>query len=76
MSALLLQEKSMATVTKRNRLAPWYIGIAVVLVAVAYVAYQMFYVGCPAPTFVELGVLLIIPAVYLVLMYLTFVSQE
>ena len=66
----------MVVVAKRNRLAPWYIGIAIILAAVAYVAYQMFYVGCPAPTFVELGVLLVIPVVYLALMYLTFVSQE
>jgi uncharacterized membrane protein YGL010W len=66
----------MAAVIKRNRLGPWYIGIAIILAAVAYVAYQMFYVGCPAPTFVELGVLLVIPAVYIVLMYLTFISQE
>jgi hypothetical protein len=69
-------EKNMAAIAKRNRLTPWYIGIAIILVAVAYVAYQMFYVGCPAPTFVELGVLLVIPAVYLVLMYLTFISQD
>jgi hypothetical protein len=31
---------------------------------------------CPAPPIIELGVLLVIPAVYLVLMYLTFISQE
>jgi hypothetical protein len=61
---------------QRNRLIPWYIGIAVILAAVAYTAYQMFYVGCPAPAGVEMIVLAIIPVVYLGLMYLTFVSQE
>jgi hypothetical protein len=66
----------MVAAVKRNRLLHWYIGIVIVLLSVAYVAYQMFYVGCPAPTFVELGVLLVIPIVYLGLMYLTFVSQE
>jgi hypothetical protein len=55
---------------------PWYIGAIVLLAAVIYVGYQMFYVGCPAPTYIELGVLLIIPGVYLALMYLTFISQE
>jgi hypothetical protein len=31
----------------------------------------------PEPTtFIEVGVLAVIPAVYLVLMYLTFISQE
>ncbi len=44
--------------------------------AIIYVGYQMFYVGCPAPIGIELGVLIIIPVVYLTLMYLTFVSQE
>jgi hypothetical protein len=66
----------MNQITRRNRLLPWYIGIAVVLVAVIYVGYQMFFVGCPAPTIVELGVLVVIPVVYLVLMYLTLTSQD
>lgn len=61
---------------RRNRLMPWYIGVVVILAAVTYVGYQMFYVGCPAPIGIELGVLVIIPIVYLGLMYLTFVSQE
>ena len=61
---------------QRNRLLPWYIGIVVVLLAVIYVGYQMFVGGCPAPTAVELVVLIVIPVVYLVLMYLTFTSQE
>jgi len=61
---------------RRNRLMPWYIGIAIILAAVTYVGYQMFYVGCPAPLAVELGVLVVIPVVYLTLMYLTFTSQD
>ena len=60
----------------RNRLLPWYIGIVIILLAVIYVGYQMFFVGCAAPTAVELIVLIIVPVVYLVLMYLTFTSQE
>ena len=66
----------MAEVIRRNRLLPWYIGIAVILAAEIGVGYEMFYVGCPAPVLLELGLLIVIPAVYLVLMYLTFVSQE
>jgi hypothetical protein len=61
---------------RRNRLVPWYIGIVIVLAAVGYTAYQMFYVGCPAPAGVEIIVLAVIPLVYLCLMYLTLVSQE
>jgi hypothetical protein len=60
----------------RNRLLPWYVGIAIILGCVAYVGYQMFGRGCAAPTVIELGVLIVIPAVYLVLMYLTLISQK
>ena len=66
----------MAQVSHRNRLLPWYVGIVIVLLGVIYVGYLMFAGGCPAPTIVELGVLIVIPVVYLVLMYLTFTSQE
>jgi hypothetical protein len=59
-----------------NRLMPWYIGIAIILAAVIWVGYQMWATSCPAPTFIEIGVLTVIPIVYLALMYLTFVSQK
>jgi hypothetical protein len=62
--------------TRRNRLLPWYIGIAVVVLGELYIAYEMFVVGCPAPVMLELAILIIIPLVYLTLMYLTFVSQN
>ncbi len=61
---------------RRNRLLPWYIGIAIVILGEIYVGYQMFVVGCPAPVMLELAVLIIIPLVYLTLMYLTFTSQD
>jgi len=66
----------MNQIVRRNRLLPWYIGIAIVLVAVIYVGYRMFAGNCPAPTIAEIGVLVVIPVVYLVLMYLTLTSQE
>lgn len=66
----------MATTAPRNRLMPWYIGIVIIVLAVAYVGYQMFLGGCPAPGFVEFMVLAVIPVVYIGLMYLTFISQE
>jgi hypothetical protein len=61
---------------KRNRLTPWYIGLLIILAAVIFVGYRMWAGGCPAPTLIEVGVLTVIPVVYLTLMYLTFVSQE
>ncbi|WP_436642391.1 hypothetical protein [Microbaculum sp. FT89] len=60
----------------RNRLMPWYVGIVIVLAAVFYIGYRMVAVECPAPMGIELGVLILIPVVYLVLMYLTLVSQN
>jgi len=64
------------TVPKNHRLMPWYIGILIVFAAVCFVGYRMWAGNCPAPTIIEVGVLTVIPIVYLVLMYLTFVSQE
>lgn len=61
---------------QRNRLLPWYVGLAIIVLAVGYIGYEMFAGACPAPTAVELIVLLILPAVYLGLMYLTFTSQK
>jgi hypothetical protein len=55
---------------------PWYIGMIIIFAAVIFVGYQMWAGSCPAPTIIELGVLTVIPVVYLVLMYLTFVSQK
>ena len=61
---------------RRNRLLPWFIGIAIVILGELYIGYEMFYVGCSAPLILEFAVLIVIPAVYLTLMYLTFVSQD
>ncbi len=61
---------------RRNRLTPWYIGMAIVFASVLFVGWRMWAGNCPAPTFVEVGVLVVIPVVYLALMYLTFVSQD
>jgi hypothetical protein len=71
------QEIGMAHASlRRNSLTPWYVGIAIVLACVLFVGYRMWSGSCPAPTIIELGVLTVIPIVYLVLMYLTFKSQE
>jgi hypothetical protein len=61
---------------RRNRLLPWFIGIAIVVLGELYVAYEMFFRGSAAPSMPEVAVLIIIPAVYLTLMYLTFISQD
>ncbi len=61
---------------RRNRLMPWYIGLVVVVAGVAYTAYQMFVTNCEAPPIVQAIVLLVVPGVYLALMYLTLTSQD
>ena len=66
----------MKEVIKRNRLLPWYVGLAIVLACVAFVGGRMYAGECPAPMIIELAVLIVIPAVYLALMYLTLISQE
>lgn len=66
----------MTQVARNGRLTPWYIGIAIVLAAVLFVGYRMWSTSCPAPTIIEVAVLSVIPIVYLVLMYLTLVSQK
>jgi hypothetical protein len=63
-------------VPQNHRLMPWYIGIVIVFAAVIFVGYRMWAGSCPAPTIIELGVLTVIPVVYLILMYLTLISQK
>ncbi|MFP1631898.1 hypothetical protein ACLB6G_09185 [Zhengella sp. ZM62] len=60
----------------RNRLTPWYIGLAIVVLSSLFVTWRMWASDCGTPMALEIGVTLVMPAVYLVLMYLTFTSQE
>jgi hypothetical protein len=66
----------MNAVRRRNRLLPWYIGIAIVFASVAYVGYHMYVNNCAVTPPTVFLVLLVVPVVYLVLMYLAFTSQE
>lgn len=66
----------MAIPRKRNPLLPWIIGVAIIIAADIAVASWMFQSGCQAPGIVQIIVLVAIPAVYLVLAYLTFRSQD
>jgi hypothetical protein len=65
-----------ASAPQNHRLRPWYIGLALVFAAVIFVGYRMWAGNCPAPTIIEIGVLTVIPVVYLWLMYLTLISQK
>ena len=65
----------MADLEHRNPLKPWFIGLVIVLVADLYVAYIFFSGQCQAPVIAQAIVVVVLPVVYLVLMYLTFKSQ-
>lgn len=60
----------------RNRLLPWFIGLAVVVLAVIGTGYWMIASQCPVTFPIVLIVLGVVPAIYLTLMYMAFVSQE
>lgn len=66
----------MTEMIKRNRLLPWYVGIAVILAAVIYLGYLMRATNCGISAPMAFIVLGIMPVVYLVLMYLTLTSQK
>ena len=63
---------------RRNPLLPWWIGMAIILVAAVYVGYQYTTLDCGPMTagllsFIGLGVM---PTVYLTLTYMTLKSQS
>ena len=39
----------------RNRLLPWFIGLAINLAVIAFIGGRMYAGECPAPTILELG---------------------
>jgi hypothetical protein len=67
----------MSGTAKRNRLMPWMIGLVLILAALAYAGWEVVAGGCGAtPPATLVIALLVMPAVYLGLMYLTLTSQE
>jgi hypothetical protein len=59
----------------RNRLLPWVIGLVIIVVAIGAAAWLLSASSCGAPVAIIALVLLVMPAVYLALMYLTLTSQ-
>jgi hypothetical protein len=68
--------RAMNDIAQRNRLLPWYIGLAIIIASAFYVGYEMYAQGCAIASPLVILVLVIMPAVYAVLMYLTFTSQK
>lgn len=68
------QETSPDRAERKGR-AAWYVGAGVVAIGVLIAAYEMLVVGTPAPMFLELMILLGIPAIYLSLMYVSLTKK-
>ena len=59
----------------RSRLFPWFVGVGIVAAFELFVALTYFGPACPAPGFVQILILVVLPAIYLALMFLTLKSQ-
>ena len=59
----------------RNLMMAWWAGLVIILAAVAYTAYRFACMECAPAGYLEFMILGIVPAVYLVLMFLTLKSQ-
>jgi len=64
-----------AETDRRNPLLSWIIGLIIIVISDIYVGYLFYATQCQAPAVAQLLVLIVVPAVYLVLMYLTLKSQ-
>ena len=60
----------------RNVLTPWIIGLIIIAAVDAYVAYLFYATDCQAPGIAQMLVVVVVPVVYLALMYLTLKSQR
>ena len=65
----------MATTGRRNPLLPWIIGLIIIAVVDIYIGYLFQATNCQAPGIAQFLVLVVVPGVYLVLMYMTLKSQ-
>ena len=66
----------MVEALRRNPLAPWYIGVVFLLFVDAVFFYYVATRSCEIPNPIIFGIMVIIPGLYLFLMYLAFRSQN
>ena len=65
----------MADSNGRNPLLSWIIGLVIIAIVDIYIAYVFYSTGCQAPGIAQVLVLVVVPGVYLALMYLTLKKQ-
>lgn len=61
----------MADSWRAGGLRSWIIGLVINVCVIGFIGYRMVTTECPAPGIAEAIVLLVVPTVYLVLMYIT-----
>lgn len=59
-----------------NQLKPWYIGVSVIVFSNLIFLYYIMNHECRIPNFFIVGLLVLLPAIYLTLMYAAFRSQQ
>jgi hypothetical protein len=60
---------------QHSRLYPWYVGVAVIAVFELVVASLFFGPACQAPAIPQILILVVLPLVYLTLMFMALRSQ-
>ena len=65
----------MANSGQRNPIVAWVIGVIIVVIVDIYIGYLFYATKCEAPGLAQVMVLVILPCVYLALMYLTLKRQ-
>ena len=58
-----------------NPMLAWVIGLIIIAAVDSYIGYLFYVTGCQATGFAQIMVLVILPAVYLALMFLTLKKQ-
>lgn len=59
-----------------NRLTPWYIGVTIIVFSNLIFLYYIMTHECGIPNGIIVGLLVVLPMIYLALMYKAFWSQK
>lgn len=60
---------------KHSRLYPWYIGVAIIIAFELVAASLAFGPSCRAPAVAQILILVVLPVIYLALMFMALRSQ-
>jgi hypothetical protein len=60
---------------RHSRLFPWYVGTGIILAFELYIGLLYFGPACPAPALPQIMVLVVLPVIYLALMFVALRGQ-